>query len=911
MSEDRDRFLRVKDILVGAGELPPGKRAAYLDAACEGDPDLRREVESLLDHETDRPAVLDSTEGARRLNRAVAENLLEDHPGSIGPYRILDVLGAGGMGVVYLAEQTEPLRRTVALKLIKRGMDTDRVIARFESERQTLALMDHPNIARVLDAGADASGRPYFVMERVEGDPLNVYCDAHRLDTRARLGLFLTVCRGVQHAHQKGIIHRDLKPTNVLVAERDEAPEVKIIDFGIAKAVEPGEDASMLTREGQFIGTPEYMSPEQARGRPVDVRTDVYALGVLLYELLVGELPFRRNDDDVTELLRRIREEDPQRPSTRVATREANAAQRALARGTQPGALRRELRGDVDWILLKALDRDLSQRYGSAAELAADIGRYLAHEPVLAGPPGTRYRMGKFVRRHRSAVAATALVAVALVAGIAGTTWQAVRATREAQRSERMLDELRDFANQFIFGVHDEVGTLANATPVREYIVREAARYLDGLSENPRDAERLWEPLAAAYTRLGKAQRELGQTEASRISYERSFEILDETLRRDPGALRPRELKADANISIAALEKLAGDTGASLERTREAIAIFESLCETAPDSTGYADGLARAQEAAGFTLVRMGRSDEAVDLYRSAVAVREGRVASHPDDDTAWLNLATAQAFLGEAISEMDDQEAALAAFEQSTRTFAEGYRRNPNNTLFLNRLAVTTGALGVQYDMMGRYQDAVRTLRRALALRRDLHRKNPENVRSTRDLAKGHNQLGNALMNVGDPEAARIEFLAGIAILEPVIAQDPNDAHARRYLVSLSQSLAQVYVETGQPGDALAVLKRADGINNALLKADPERDDHHLHRAEGYHLVGLANARAARQAASFDESARLWKSARESQIRSLDVLLAMRESGILGPSRMDLFEERRREIAECDSALTALGSTP
>jgi len=370
----------------------------------------------------------DPTESAHRasdpLVLADRHKQLIHRPERIGPFRILDELCEGGMGIVYLAEQDKPLHRRVALKVIKLGMDTNHVIARFETEREALALMNHPNVARVFDAGATDDGRPYFAMEHVPGLRITDYCDMHRLTTDQRLHLFTDVCNAVQHAHQKGIIHRDIKPGNVLVAEQDDKPVVKVIDFGVAKATQQRlTERTLFTELGQLIGTPGYMSPEQAEITVLDIdtRTDIYSLGVLLYELLVGARPF---DEKVlrqagqAEIQRIIREVDPPKPSTKFSNLGAHSSIIAQMRHTEPKTLARELRGDLDWIVMKCLEKDRARRYATANGLAQEIERHLHHEPVLAGPPSAIYRVRKFVRRNRAAVvAAAALFAAATVGG--------------------------------------------------------------------------------------------------------------------------------------------------------------------------------------------------------------------------------------------------------------------------------------------------------------------------------------------------------------------------------------------------------------------------------------------------------------------------------------------------------------
>ncbi|MEM7587613.1 MAG: serine/threonine-protein kinase, partial [Acidobacteriota bacterium] len=370
------------------------------------------------------------------------------HPERIGPYHLLERIGEGGMGVVYVAEQTEPVRRRVALKLIKAGMDTREVIARFHSERQALALMNHPNIARILEAGATEGGRPFFVMEYVPGMPLLEYCDAQRLPLGQRLRLFVQICEAVQHAHQKGVIHRDLKPSNLLVKEEDGQPVPKVIDFGVAKAVAQRlSDLTVHTQLGGLIGTPEYISPEQARmtGLDVDTRADVYSLGAVLYELLTGSRPFDFLNPalGLAEVQAGILEQEPRSPSQRV-TRGEHARDRAKARRSDVRQLARRLHHDLDWIVLKALEKDRNRRYASASELAADIEHYLEGRPVVAGPRSTRYRLARFVRRHRSLLALGSLAVALLIAGIIGTTLGLMRARKEAERARVQTDIARE-----------------------------------------------------------------------------------------------------------------------------------------------------------------------------------------------------------------------------------------------------------------------------------------------------------------------------------------------------------------------------------------------------------------------------------------------------------------------------------
>jgi serine/threonine protein kinase len=436
----------------------PEERIAYLDAACDDDSNLRRRVERLLAAHPQvgsflEPPAREEVTAAKAptipprengpADRARAETMAHVSPveevGAViaGKYKLLETLGQGGMGAVFMAQQTQPVKRLVALKLIKLGMDSRQVLARFEAERQALALMDHPNIAKVLDAGTTDSGRPFFVMELVKGVPITQFCDTRQLSPRQRLELFIPVCQAIQHAHQKGIIHRDIKPTNVLVALYDDRPVPKVIDFGVAKAAGLQlTDASLMTGFGSVVGTPEYMSPEQAQLNQLDIdtRSDVYALGVLLYELLTGTTPIDRKrlgQGALFEVLRIIREEEPLRPSTRLSTSDTLASI-AATRKTEPTRLAKLMRGELDWIVMKCLEKDRSRRYETANGLARDIERYLHDEVVEAQPPTAGYRLRKFARKHRRPVIAVAVVGMVLLLGIFGTSWGYYRAERNA-----------------------------------------------------------------------------------------------------------------------------------------------------------------------------------------------------------------------------------------------------------------------------------------------------------------------------------------------------------------------------------------------------------------------------------------------------------------------------------------------
>ena len=567
-------------------------------------------------------------------------DFLHDHPADVGPYHILGVIGQGGMGIVYKAEQREPVRRVVALKLIKLGMDTADVIARFEGERQALAVMNHPGVAMVFDAGATERGRPYFVMEYVAGEPITTYCDRAQLPIVQRLELFAQACDAIQHAHQKAIIHRDLKPSNILVSLVDGNPLVKVIDFGVAKAISQRlTERTLFTETGQLIGTPEYMSPEQAEmsGADVDTRTDIYALGVVLYELLAGALPFDARSlrsAGYREIQRIIRDVDPPRPSTRLSSLGQEAAAIAQKRQTQLAMLARQLRTELEWIPLKAMRKDRTERYATAAELAGDVRNYLANRPLQAGPPSAAYRLRKFIRRNQAGVAASAAVVFVLVGGIVATTWQAYRATRarrEVVEQKRRVDAKQQESQAVVRFLTDQV--LAGATPermpdasVRDAIVRvmldpAAAAIGKSFADTPLVEASVRVTLANCYCQLGRADLAAPHAETA--------------LARRRAALG--EAHADTIEAMIVLASVQSDGG----RFADAEASLAGAIDMAVRHLGEAHGhVATARANLGELLLSQGRYVESETVLRAAME-RARRSASRATTRGATSGSAT------------------------------------------------------------------------------------------------------------------------------------------------------------------------------------------------------------------------------------------------------------------------------
>jgi serine/threonine protein kinase/tetratricopeptide (TPR) repeat protein len=649
-----------------------------------------------------------------------------DSVDGFGPYRLVQPLGEGGMGEVWLAEQLRPVRRQVAIKIVKAGMDTARVVARFEAERQALAVMDHPTIAKVFDGGTTPEGRPYFAMEYVRGEPITSYCDRQRLSVPERLELFIQLCEGVQHAHQKGIIHRDLKPSNVLVTVSEDRPVPRIIDFGIAKATaQPLTDRPDFTEFGGFLGTPEYMSPEQAESTSVDVdtRSDVYSLGVLLYELLVGKLPFdsvELRQAGVDEIRRTIREKDPLRPSTRLTSSGPASTVAAEQRRTQPAKLSTLLRGDLDWITMKALEKDRTRRYQTANALALDVRRHLAHEPVAAGPPSALYRAKKFIRRHRLGVTAvTAMVALVLTfAGI--MTVQADRIARERDRANQeatIAKQVSDFLVG-LFAVSNPSEARGATLTAREILDRGALQIEGSLRDQPHVQARLQVTIGTVYTGLGmyadaqplleralQTQRQLlgedspeSLTTANHLAnvywYQRRYSEA-ESLYRDIvqrrtnllGVDHPETMKANFDLASSYLQQERWD-----EFERLGLETLTRQRRVLGDT--HSDTLSSMNNLQNF-YYRQGRYAEAEALVSEVLAARRRSLGEdHPLTLVALHNLATTYTGLGR----YDDAEPLfLKTIDGRRRVLGDEHPQT----------CVTLSGLALMYVKQQRYQEA------------------------------------------------------------------------------------------------------------------------------------------------------------------------------------------------------------
>ena len=641
-ADDSPRRSSVRDVFLAALERPsPAAQAAYLDEACGDDAALRVRVEALLESHREDEFLETPAHGGEFWAEAAGLAGTE-RPGTIiGRYTLVEKLGEGGCGVVYLAEQSEPVKRQVALKVIKLGMDTRDFIARFEAERQALALMEHPNIARVLDAGATEAGRPFLVMELVRGKKITEFCDEARLSTSDRLELFTQVCHGIKHAHQKGIIHRDIKPSNVLVIRQDGEPVPKIIDFGIAKAThrQALTDRTLFTVFDQFIGTPAYMSPEQAEmsGGDIDTRSDIYSLGVLLYELVTGTTPFDAQDlwrAGLDALRRTIREEEPARPSTRLQKLPpVELAMAAKRRRADPPKLIHFIRGDLDWIVMKAMEKDRSRRYETAAGMAEEIQRLLRHEPIAARPPGGFYRLRKLVRRHRVACAAGGSVLAALLVGLGIAGWALLRERSARSRAEisegtakteaSKSAEVTRFLQEMLLSAQPSVARGRDTLLLREMVDNTAARLGRELRAQPEVDADLRATLGGVYEALGLYPRA-------------------ETMFRDVLALR-KKLFGERHVKVAESLHLLASALYHQRKAAEAERLFREALDIRTTLLGPNDPLvAQSLNNVALALSFQGKLTEAERFQRDALALQMKLLGSnHLDVATSLHNLAS------------------------------------------------------------------------------------------------------------------------------------------------------------------------------------------------------------------------------------------------------------------------------
>jgi tetratricopeptide (TPR) repeat protein/predicted Ser/Thr protein kinase len=881
---------RLKEIFHSARQLPPGKRDPFLNGACGGDEQLRREIEALL--ESDRAAdgfIVDPP--ARLLADAFGGSPdLSEAGRIIGQYKVRQRIGSGGMGAVYLAERADQqFQMEVAIKLIKRGMDTDSVIRRFQHERQILASLEHPNIARLLDGGTTDDGLPYFVMEYIKGERIDDYAERQSLSITARLELFRQVCGAVSYAHQNLVVHRDLKPSNVLVT-----PEgvPKLLDFGIAKIVQAGDGAEGLpTITAMPAMTPEYASPEQIEGTHATTLSDVYSLGSVLYQLLTGHPPYRLHNRSPQEIAKAITTTQLEKPSAR-ATRAEDG---------------RRLRGDLDNIILMAMRRDTARRYPSVEQFSEDIRRHLTGRPVMARADTLSYRAGKFLQRNKVGVAAAALLLFTLVGGIVATSRQAQRATvqehrarAEQARAEQRFNDVRKLANRVLFDYHDAIKALPGSTKVRELLVRDALTYLDSLAGEAHGDRALQRELAAAYERVGDVRQTLGDMAGTLESQMKALRIREALVAADPSDFQARRGLASSYRKIGDRLGATGNVGSGLEHLRKALSLFLELTREESADADLQSELAETRSSLASDLGGVSDFVGALEQERAALASWEQLVAINPREPRYRYKLWWSQMGIAYTLFLADDVANAIPANAKALALGEALLAQDPLNAEYQRGLVINYqngGNILQKIDKRG----ALESVGRAVELGEKLVAADPANGTVRQDLAYNHKRLADFLAELNDHSEALRHFRQANEGYQMVIRDAPEDLSSRFVVATCRAGVARMQACLGE---IEAASEECDNVI-AFLRETSGDQPGHLGKAEAHEYLGYAYlALAASPRASADASRKHMTAAREMFRQSERIIdEARRRDGDLGQNE-NWAREIAAEIAKCDAAL-------
>ncbi len=829
----REFEMTADEILVAALEKrTPVERAAYLDGACGVDGELRALVENLLRSHEEAGSFLEQPlfEPAQTIDQPRQA----ETPGTvIGPYKLLQQIGEGGMGTVFMAEQTEPVKRKVALKVIKAGMDSRQVVARFEAERQALAMMDHVNIARVFDGGTTENGRPFFVLELVHGVPITKYCDDNHLTPRQRLELFVPVCQAIQHAHQKGIIHRDIKPSNVMVTLYDGKPVPKVIDFGVAKATEQKlTERTLFTQYGTMIGTLEYMSPEQAEmsALGVDTRSDIYSLGVLLYELLTGSTPLthkRMKEAAYGEILRMIKEEEPPKPSTRLSDSGEALASISAQRKTEPAKLAKLMRGELDWIVMKTLEKDRNRRYETANGFAADVQRYLADEAVQACPPSASYRLRKFVARNKGPVIAASVILLCLVVAILGTSAGLVWAVRERDAKTRALSAETEAKEAAIEQRQEKEKALTAETKARAAEQQARDKALDALRALTDD---IVENQMARGTKLTDENKEFLRTII------RQFEGFAAITANDAES---RAIRAEGHFRVGRMRHRLGELKEAEAAYADALALQKPLAADFPTRPDFRQQLAGSQHSLGILLHDAGRLKEAEAVNGDALALRKQLAKDFPTRPEFRSDLAGSHNNLASLFHHTGRPKETEAAYADALVLWKQLVADFPTRPKFRQELAINYNNLGIVHRETGRPKEAEVDFGYALALRKQLAKDFPTRPDFRQDLADSHNSLGVLLRAMGHLKKAEAAYADALALRKQLAADFPTRPDFRSDLAESHNNLGNVCRDSGRPKEAEAAYADALALQKQLVKDFPTRAEFRFNLAGCHSSLG------------------------------------------------------------------------
>ena len=807
----------VSALFHAALDEPEATRADLVRARSAHDPSLAARVFELLAAH-DAPDDFLETPAAALHGDIAAEPLPSS--GRIGPYRLLREIGRGGMGAVYLAARDDgAYQQLVALKLVKRGMDTDRILARFRQERQLLAALDHPNIARLLDGGTTDDGRPYVVMEYVDGSAMREYCETHTLSVEQRLTLFRTLCLAVQHAHQNLIVHRDIKAANVLVTT---AGVPKLLDFGIARLLDASGDAGETATDTLHAMTPEYASPEQLIGAPLSTGTDVYSLGVLLYELLAGQRPFATAGSSLAEITRLVRETDPPPPSTVVASRDAGLARR--------------LRGDLDTIVLMAMHKDAERRYRSVEQLSEDVRRHLERLPVSAQRDRVSYRISKFVRRNTVVVASASLAMLALVGGLAGALWQARIAGEERARSDRRFAEVRTLATSFLFDVNDAIEELPGATPARALLVQRALTSLDALATDAPGDPSLQRDLAQAYVRVGAVQgnsanSNLGDTPGALRSYRRAVALLEAIPVANAGDAGVQRARWQAYEGLANMLNIVGDLPAALLNFERARDVLRTLVAADPDDPEHARMLGMVYREIGETRGADGQASigdvrGAFENLRLAVITHEALLRRLPQDNKVRVSLATSLMGLGSLSISVGDT-LGTSQLERAVTLLEQVVREQPQNAAARLELLSAYSRIRQPWADAARFADALAIDRKIIGVLDVMTASDPENTLLRRNRSVMLNWLGRDLRAAGQAKAAIPHHREALRMAQQRAAADARSLENRQDVTVTFQFLGEALADAGASRAALEMFERARAEAESLRKDEPSNPRH------------------------------------------------------------------------------------